>query len=86
MIFLRTALGVLLVACLIALAGLGYRLWDVQRQLGARVRNLEQQLAAAQADIDAIRASYELLVGAPAAEGDVGTEQADVVRHARGKP
>jgi len=41
MIFVRTALGILVVACVIALAGLGYRLWDVQRQLGARVKALE---------------------------------------------
>ena len=77
MIFVRTTLGVLLVACLVALAGLGYRLWDVQCKLGARVKALEGQVASTQADLDAIRASYELLVAARDAEGDAATEQAE---------
>jgi hypothetical protein len=60
MIFVRTALGALLVASLIALAGLGFRLWEVQRQLAARVQALERrQPASADAERAAIRACFE---------------------------
>jgi hypothetical protein len=63
MIFLRTTLGVLLVACLVALAGFGYRLWQVERELATRVDALEQQrqTASTEADVAAIRACYDQL-------------------------
>ncbi|MFC1596538.1 hypothetical protein ACFL5Q_01140 [Planctomycetota bacterium] len=54
-IFVRTALGVLLVACLIALGGLGYRLWQVNRQLSIRVKALEQHAASTEAALAEIR-------------------------------
>lgn len=61
-IFIRTALGVILVACLIALGGLGYRLWQVNRQLSVRVKVLESQAASTEAVIAEIR---RLLDGKP---------------------
>jgi hypothetical protein len=54
-IFVRTALGILLVACLIALGGLGYRLWQVNRQLSIRVKALEQHAASTEAALAEIR-------------------------------
>jgi type II secretory pathway pseudopilin PulG len=75
MIFVRTALGALVVACMIALAAFGYRLWQLERQLAARVQALEEQVASAQADIEAIRASYDLPITAPASEEDAETEE-----------
>jgi len=54
-IFVRTALGVVLVACLIALGGLGYRLWQVNRQLSVRVKVLESQAASTEAALAEIR-------------------------------
>lgn len=54
-IFVRTALGVVLVACLIALGGLGYRLWQVNRQLSIRVKALEQHAASTEAVLAEIR-------------------------------
>ena len=56
MMFLRTVLGIVFVACLVALAGLGYRLWELQRQLAARVKALELQAASTEADLAEIRA------------------------------
>ncbi len=77
MIFVRTALGALLVACLVALAGLGYRLWDVQRQLGARVKALESQVTSTQADVEALRASFDQRVAPPARQQGVEAGEAD---------
>jgi len=77
MIFVRTALGVLVVACVIALAGLGYRLWDVQRQLGARVKALEAQVTSTQADVEALRASLDRRVAPPARQEGVKAGEAD---------
>jgi len=77
MIFVRTALGALLVACLVALAGLGYRLWDVQRQLGARVKALEAQVTSTQADMEALRASFDQRVTSPAREEGVEADGVD---------
>ncbi len=64
-IFVRTALGVLLVACLIALGGLGYRLWQVNRQLSIRVKALEQHAASAEAAI----AEFRRLLPEPSPDG-----------------
>ncbi|MFH1918805.1 MAG: hypothetical protein ABIP48_02815, partial [Planctomycetota bacterium] len=61
MIFVRTLLGIILVACLVALAGLGYRLWDVQRQLSARLKAVEAQVASTEAEVAAIRACCDRL-------------------------
>ncbi len=77
MIFVRTALGVLVVACVIALAGLGYRLWDVQRQLGARVKALEAQVTSTQADVEALRASFDQRVAPPARQQGVEADGVD---------
>ena len=79
MIFVRTALGVLVVACLVALAGLGYRLWDVQRQLGVRVNALEAQVTSSQADMEALRASFDQRVTSPARQEGVETDEVDEV-------
>ncbi|HUT95155.1 MAG TPA: hypothetical protein VMY37_37220 [Thermoguttaceae bacterium] len=79
MIFVRTALGALLVACLVALAGLGYRLWDVQRQLGARVKALEARVTSTQADMEALRASFDQRVTFPARQEGVETDEVDEV-------
>jgi hypothetical protein len=79
MIFVRTALGVVLVGCLVALAGLGYRLWQVQRQLASRVQALEErQSASTDAEVTAIRACYDrfhqaMLVGDVAGAMDLLT-------------
>ena len=79
MIFVRTALGALLVACLVALAGLGYRLWEVQRQLGVRVKALESQVTSTQADMEALRASFDQRVTSPARQEGVETDEVDEV-------
>jgi len=78
MIFLRTALGILVVACVIALAGLGYRMWEVQRQLGARVKALEAQVISTKADVEALRASLDQrIVPAAQQEGIEADEAAE---------
>lgn len=61
MIFVRTLLGIILVACLVALAGLGYRLWDVQRHLSARLKAMEARVASTEADLAAVRARCDRL-------------------------
>lgn len=77
MIFLRTAFGIVLVACLVALAGLGYRLWQVQRQMAVRLRALEaRQAVSTEADVAAIHACYDrlqeaVLGGGVASAGDL---------------
>jgi len=78
MIFVRTALGILVVACVIALAGLGYRMWEVQRQLGARVKALEAQVISTKADVEALRASLDQrIVPATQQEGIEADEAAE---------
>jgi len=56
MMFVRTLLGIVVVACIVALVGLGYRLWEVQRQLAIRVKALEQQAASTEAKLAEMRA------------------------------
>ena len=70
MIFVRTALGILVVACVVALGGLGYRLWEVQRALGSRVKTLEQRVDSTQKEVDALHAALEAIT--PAAETEAG--------------
>ncbi len=59
MLFVRTFLGVVFVACMVALAGLGYRLWEVQRQLSTRVQAVEQRVASVEADVAEILERHE---------------------------
>ena len=54
-IFVRTALGVVLVAFLIMLGGLGYRLWQVHRELSIRVKVLESQAVSTERAIQELR-------------------------------
>jgi len=74
--FVRTALGVVLVACLIARGGLGYRRWQVNRELSIRVKALEQHAASTEAVLAEIRG---LLADPPAdAIGQPGTAPDDL--------
>ena len=74
MIFVRTLLGIILVACLVALGGLGYRLWDVQRQLSARLKAMEARVASTETDLAAVRARCDRLHAAMPA-GNAEPEQ-----------
>lgn len=86
MIFVRTALGVLVVACVIALAGLGYRMWEVQRQLGARVQALEAQVISTKADVEVLRASLDQPATPPARQQGVEADEAAEAKTAGVEP
>lgn len=81
--FVRTVVGMLLVGAMVAMAGLGVRLGQIQRELGKRVKALEERRAAATADQAAqIRACFERFHDAMT-RGDAAAAMDQLTPHGR---